>query len=72
MGNLAHLGSGFDCASLREVKEVRALPSGKNPIVFAHPCKINKEIVEVQDLDVSTTVVDSPEEVAKVKAHGWK
>jgi len=72
MGSLAQMGSGFDCASLREVKEVRSLAKSKIPIVFAHPCKINHEIAEVQDLSVDTTVVDSPEEVAKIKAKGWK
>jgi len=72
MGSLAQYGSGFDCASLREVKEVRALSTPQIPIIFAHPCKIIDEIGSVQNLDVDTTVIDSPEEVVKLKKNGWK
>ena len=70
MGSLAQYGSGFDCASLREVREVRGLATPQIPIIFAHPCKIIDEIGAVQSLDVGTTVIDSPEEVeAVVTAH---
>jgi ornithine decarboxylase len=72
MGSLAQYGAGFDCASLREVREVRSLPTGNIPCIFAQPCKIHSEIRSVQDLDVDTTVIDSPEEVVKLKAQGWK
>jgi len=72
MGSLAQYGSGFDCASLREVREVRALATPQIPIIFAHPCKIIDEIGAVQNLDVDTTVIDSPEEVVKLKMNGWK
>jgi len=72
MGTLAQFGAGFDCASLREVREVRALPTSNVPCIFAHPCKITNEIRAVQDLDVSTTVLDSPEEVLKLKKNGWR
>lgn len=72
MGSLAQYGSGFDCASLREVREVRALSTPQIPIIFAHPCKIIDEIGAVQNLDVDTTVIDSPEEVVKLKKNGWK
>ena len=72
MGSLAQYGSGFDCASLREVREVRSLATSQIPIIFAHPCKIIDEIGAVQSLDVTTTVIDSPEEVLKLKKNGWK
>jgi ornithine decarboxylase len=72
LGSLAQYGAGFDCASLREVREVRALPTSNLPCIFAHPCKIQAEIKAVQDLEIDTTVIDSPEEITKLKANGWK
>jgi len=72
LGTLAQYGAGFDCASLREVRDVRSLSTTGVPCIFAHPCKITNEIPAVQDMGVDTTVIDSPEEIMKLKKNGWK
>ena len=60
---------GFDCASLRELSEVRHLVSGDR-IIYAQPCKKVDDIQAASH--VATTVVDSVEEVEKLAEAGWK
>ncbi len=59
---------GFDCASDREIAE--ALPLGR-PIVYAQPTKKVSDIRAAQSRGVSTTVVDSVEEVEKLAEARW-
>lgn len=51
-----------------------ALGAGARPqdIVYANPSKGPTDIKTAQSLGVSTTVVDSPEEVIKLRETGWK
>ena len=65
-------GVRFDCASPAEMK--LALGTGARPqdIVYANPSKAPSDIKAAQSLGVSTTVVDSPEEVIKLRDVGWK
>ena len=62
----------FDCASPREMREV--LRAGATPadIVYAHPCKPPADIRAARRIGVPNTVVDSPEEVIKLAAAGWR
>ena len=62
---------GFDCASINEMTTVRKI-SKKVPIVYAQPCKTKLDIAESVKYGVSTTVVDSPEELEKLAKSGWK
>ncbi len=59
---------GFDCASAREI---RIAPPGAD-IIYANPCKKEDDILHALGVDtVTTTVVDSVEEVEKLGALGW-
>jgi len=70
---LNDLGAGFDCASLREVEDVRPLHSSSDlsHILYAHPLKSDADIRRLNGV-VKTTVVDSVEECEKLAAIGWK
>jgi ornithine decarboxylase len=68
---LQHLydaGLGFDCASERELKEVRAL--GEAKVIYANPCKSARDIQVARSLGEPLTVVDSVEEVEKLGDYG--
>lgn len=63
----------FDCASPREVENVIA--AGAAPpidIVYAQPCKTVTDLKRASRLGVTTTVVDSVEEVEKLREADWK
>jgi ornithine decarboxylase len=64
-------GAGFDCASPNEIRQ--ALKAGSTPanIIYANPCKSPEDINAAAQLGISTTVVDSPEEVQKLLEAGW-
>ena len=67
-------GSGFDCASQREIAAVRNLPASEGAtteILFANPCKNKKELGAALAADVSVTVTDSEEEVQKLRNAAW-
>ena len=51
-----------------------ALGAGARPqdIVYANPSKGPRDIKAAQKLGVATTVVDSPEDVLKLRDNGWK
>ena len=68
---LGHYGFGFDCASAREIAEVRNLKENY-PIIYANPCKSTSDIVNAGDNSIKTTVVDSHEEVDKLVETSWK
>jgi len=64
-------GGRFDCASPGEIRQ--ALKAGATPghIIYANPCKSHDDIKAAMQLGVSTTVVDSPEEVQKLLEAGY-
>jgi ornithine decarboxylase len=67
---LATAGAGFDCASVNEVRIVKSVNRDAD-IVFANPCKSGDEIVEKVEAGIQTTVIDSTEELDKLKRYGW-
>ena len=65
-------GARFDCASPREMEDVIA--AGARPstdIVYAQPCKTVTDLRRAAGMAVPTTVVDSVEEVDKLRAAAW-
>jgi ornithine decarboxylase len=69
---LAASGVQFDCASVREMHDVQAagaIPS--KDIVYAQPCKTVADLKKAAALRVPLTVVDSVEEVAKLREARW-
>ena len=69
---LSASGVQFDCASIREMHDVQA--AGASPskdIVYAQPCKTVADLKKAAALRVPLTVVDSVEEVAKLREAAW-
>ena len=73
---LINHGASFDCASLREVYDVRncvrPYDMGISEILYAHPMKSERDIQTIGPLGIQTTVVDSVEECEKLEMCGWK
>lgn len=68
-------GLQFDCASLREVREVKNYSKcNEEPpsILYAHPMKSDYDIRMIEKMGITTTVVDSIEECKKLEQCGWK
>jgi ornithine decarboxylase len=61
---------GFDCASLREIEEARAI-CDPGRILYAQPCKKRSDIAAAQAHGVQSTVVDSVEEIEKLGEAKW-
>jgi len=74
--NLIDKGAHFDCASLREVHDVRASKVAYDmphpEILYAHPLKSERDIRVIGENQIQTTVVDSVEECIKLTKTGWK
>lgn len=70
---LSSLGAGFDCASGRELLEVAEVQKGefKDNVVYANPCKPMRDLQMAKSLGSPTTVVDSHEEVEKLRSIKW-
>lgn len=66
---LAHCGIGFDCATIREIKQVLSENVSPNKIIYAHPVKHVENLKECKSLGINFTVVDSVEEVRKIKQY---
>ena len=64
-------GSSFDCASPREIHQVLRIGARPDQIIYANPCKSHDDIRTAMQLGISTTVVDSPEEVQKLLEAGY-
>lgn len=62
---------GFDCASDREIQEVRPLVQ-PHKIIYAQPCKKVEDIRLAAARGVELTVVDSVEEVEKLADANWR
>ena len=72
LGQLASFGFGFDCASGRELEEVAKLGiSIKDHVIYANPCKPNRDLALAKQLGSPTTVVDSFEELDKLQEQGY-
>lgn len=73
---LVNHGANFDCASLREVYEVKKLIytnyTSPPDILYAHPMKSEEDIGVIDFLRIKTTVVDSVEECVKLDKCNWK
>ena len=73
--SLIHRGVHFDCASIREVNDIRQQVSASNyrgsMILYAHPMKSERDIQTIDTLGIKTTVVDSVEECAKLDMCKW-
>lgn len=67
-------GLQFDCASEREILEVAkfAKEMTKSTIIYANPCKSDKDLEAASEVGAPTTIVDSVEEVFKLKDCGYK
>ncbi len=70
------MGSGFDCASGRELQGVAQLgftaKDFQQKVVYANPCKPKRDLDTASKLGSPTTVVDSFEEVDKLQQHAYK
>jgi ornithine decarboxylase len=73
---LIQLGVNFDCASLREVYDVKKSVSEQNMIpphiIYAHPLKSTNDIETIGSMGIDITVVDSLEECDKLLDSKWK
>jgi len=76
---MVDLGSGFDCASEKELVEVGKASTTKgklldfqNNVIYANPCKSIRDVTCAHNFGAPPTVVDSYEEVYKLKTLGWK
>ncbi len=73
---LSSLGAGFDCASGRELMEVAEVGYGKGEfrdnVVYANPCKPHRDLQKAKALGSPTTVIDSFEELDKLKSVKWQ
>lgn len=61
----------FDCASPQELRDVQLAGASPSQTVYANPCKSPRDIHASALLGSRTTVVDSPEEVMKLRDCGW-
>jgi ornithine decarboxylase len=65
----------FDCASIREVRDIQRVTCASKSIasiIYAHPLKSERDINFINTLGIRTTVVDSVEECDKLHSAGWK
>lgn len=71
LNTLYDAGVGFDCASERELLEVKKLARGTahDRIVYANPCKSGRDLAVARSIGAPLTVVDSVEEVEKLGAY---
>lgn len=63
---LATLGTGFDCASEKEIEQILALGVSPSRIIFAHPRKPNASILYAKKNGVDLITLDSLEELDKL------
>jgi ornithine decarboxylase len=66
---LASMGTGFDCASPAEMELVRALGVGPDRIIYAHCCKMAKDIAYSASVGIQLTTFDTEAELVKVAQH---
>jgi ornithine decarboxylase len=64
-------GAAFDCASPAEIHQARETNARPDAIIYANPCKSIDDIRAAAAAGVTTTVIDSPEEVEKLVEARW-
>ncbi|XP_064081326.1 ornithine decarboxylase-like [Macrobrachium nipponense] len=64
---MAVLGTGFDCASKKEIRQVLSLGVNPSRIIYAHPCKSENELRYASKLNVPLMTFDSREELVQVE-----
>jgi len=69
-------GLHFDCASEREILQIKSLATSNNisvtdRIIYANPCKSVRDIMAAKDIGSPTTIVDSVEEVEKLDQNNY-
>ncbi|MFA6604031.1 MAG: type III PLP-dependent enzyme [Patescibacteria group bacterium] len=65
---LARLGSGFDVASLGEIRRVLSLGVGPEKIAFSNPVKIPQQLAAARRAGVDLFAFDSEDEIRKLSA----
>jgi ornithine decarboxylase len=70
MSHLAKKSVNFDCASYGEIKQILDLGVSSDRIIYANPYKSSTDIKYAIDNKVPITVVDSVEELQKIKSLG--
>jgi len=65
--SLMAMGTGFDCASKAEIRQMLELGVDPDHIIFANPCKQISHIRYARDNNVSLLVFDNEDELKKTK-----
>jgi ornithine decarboxylase len=65
---LGALGTGFDCASPFEIELVRAMGIGPERIIYAHCCKMPRDLKHAAHVGIQLTTFDAEAELDKIKA----
>jgi ornithine decarboxylase len=63
---LASLGTGFDCASPAEIELVRGLGVSSERIIYAHCCKMPRDLAHAASVGVLQTTFDTQAELVKI------
>ncbi|CAG8899886.1 unnamed protein product [Penicillium egyptiacum] len=66
---LAELGTGFDCASIEEMRAVLSLGVDPARILFANPCKAPAAVAFAREVGILRTTFDNIDELDTIKAH---
>jgi ornithine decarboxylase len=66
---LFELVTGFDCASIAELRSVLILGIDPSHIVFANPCKTASSLVFARQVGVMHTTFDNLDELGTIKAY---
>ncbi|KAJ5148516.1 hypothetical protein N7448_000094 [Penicillium atrosanguineum] len=66
---LANLGTGFDCASVEEMRAVLNLGVDPTRIIFANPCKSPASLTFARSTGIFCTTFDNIDELDSIKKH---
>jgi len=66
LARLATLGTGFDCASQKEMEMVLALGVHPSKIIFANPCKPPSHIRFAREKGIHRMTLDNEDEILKI------
>jgi ornithine decarboxylase len=66
---LAEQGTGFDCASIGEMRSVLSLGVDPSRIIFANPCKSALSLVFAQMSGVNLATFDNLDELDSIKTY---
>lgn len=65
--HLAEAGTGFDCASIREMQLVRSVGVDSSRIILANPCKAASVLCAAREMGVTKMVYDNMDELDSIK-----